>query len=302
MPLLKRADHVVVVEIAGEEELAAARTHVEDVVGWLERHGVVAEALACRSSGDEATRLSNIAQEQDADLIVAGAYGHSRLHEWVLGGVTRDLLLRRIDARSCHIDVRLLRSRESSRATSALPVYALTTSGARIGIRLSVSAHGHEQVILRSRRRDPSDRNSKRITRHVQIPARALDRIGIGPTKGEVALQAADPSSAHIEFLHVRMDIRQVMVMLSGSGMTLGTGLVGLEQEAEERERRAQEGFRAFCAEYKLNATNAPGAGLSASWSVMTGEKPACLAQRARVADAIVLGRGKRTICSLRMC
>ena len=94
LPLLKRADHVVVVEIAGEEELAAARTHVEDVVGWLERHGVVAEALACRSSGDEATRLSNIAQEQDADLIVAGAYGHSRLHEWVLGGVTRDLLLR----------------------------------------------------------------------------------------------------------------------------------------------------------------------------------------------------------------
>jgi hypothetical protein len=42
------------------------------------------------------------------------------------------------------------------------------------------------------------------------------------------------------------------MVMLAGSGMTLGTGLVGLEQDAEERERRAQEGFRTFCTEYKL--------------------------------------------------
>ena len=28
-----------------------------------------------------------------ADVVVAGAYGHSRLREWVLGGVTRDLLL-----------------------------------------------------------------------------------------------------------------------------------------------------------------------------------------------------------------
>jgi nucleotide-binding universal stress UspA family protein len=94
LPLLKRADHVVVAEIAAEEELAVARTHVEDVVGWLERHGVVAEALACRSNGDDASRLNDIAQEQNADLIVAGAYGHSRLREWVLGGVTRDLLLR----------------------------------------------------------------------------------------------------------------------------------------------------------------------------------------------------------------
>lgn len=109
----------------------------------------------------------------------------------------------------------------------------------------------------------------------------------------EMALRAADPSSAHIEFLHVRMDIRQVMVMLAGSGMTLGTGLVGLEQEAEERERRAREGFRTFCTEYKLNPTDAPGAGLSASWSTMTGEAPVCLAQRARVADAIVLSRGE---------
>jgi nucleotide-binding universal stress UspA family protein len=29
---------------------------------------------------------------EDADLLVAGAYGHSRLGEWIFGGVTRDIL------------------------------------------------------------------------------------------------------------------------------------------------------------------------------------------------------------------
>jgi nucleotide-binding universal stress UspA family protein len=93
LPLLKRAAHVTVVEIAVEDELAAARAHLEDVVGWLKRHGVPAQSLASPSTGDDATRLNAIAEEQGADLLVAGAYGHSRLREWVLGGVTRELLL-----------------------------------------------------------------------------------------------------------------------------------------------------------------------------------------------------------------
>jgi len=84
---------VTVVEIAAEEDLAAARTHLEDVVAWLKRHGIVAKSLAWPSKGDDASRLNAIAQELRADLIVAVAYGHSRLREWVLGGVTRDLLL-----------------------------------------------------------------------------------------------------------------------------------------------------------------------------------------------------------------
>jgi nucleotide-binding universal stress UspA family protein len=94
LPLLKTAAHVTVVEISADEELAAARTHVEDVVGWLKWHGVVAESHASPSIGDDASLLNAIAREQGADVIVAGAYGHSRMREWVLGGVTRDLLLR----------------------------------------------------------------------------------------------------------------------------------------------------------------------------------------------------------------
>jgi nucleotide-binding universal stress UspA family protein len=92
LPILKAAAQVTVVEIAEEDELAAARSHVGDVADWLERHGVTAKALTLTSTGDDPTQLNAIAHERGANLIVAGAYGHSRLREWALGGVTRDLL------------------------------------------------------------------------------------------------------------------------------------------------------------------------------------------------------------------
>jgi nucleotide-binding universal stress UspA family protein len=94
LPLLKNVAHVTVVEISAEEALVAARARLEDVIGWLKRHGVEAKSLASPSSGGDATQLSAIAHEQNADVIVAGAYGHSRLREWMFGGVTHDLLLR----------------------------------------------------------------------------------------------------------------------------------------------------------------------------------------------------------------
>jgi nucleotide-binding universal stress UspA family protein len=94
LPLLKEAGRVTVVEIAVEQDLADARTRVQDVVGWLKRHGIEATPAATLATGDDAVGLEAVIRGQAADLIVAGAYGHSRLREWVLGGVTRDLLLR----------------------------------------------------------------------------------------------------------------------------------------------------------------------------------------------------------------
>jgi len=93
LPLLRLAGRVLVVEIAEQEDIADARGRVKDVVGWLGRHGVEAEALATSANGGDAARLGAIVQEHDAGLMVAGAYGHNRLREWVLGGVTRNLLL-----------------------------------------------------------------------------------------------------------------------------------------------------------------------------------------------------------------
>jgi nucleotide-binding universal stress UspA family protein len=93
LPLLKQAAQVSVVEIAVEEEQAAAAEHVRDVAAWLQRHGVRAEGSVLLSTGDDATALYAFGQDAGTNVVVAGAYGHSRIREWVLGGVTRDLLL-----------------------------------------------------------------------------------------------------------------------------------------------------------------------------------------------------------------
>jgi nucleotide-binding universal stress UspA family protein len=42
--------------------------------------------------GSGAAQLLRVAQEERADLLVTGAYGHSRLGEWIFGGMTRELL------------------------------------------------------------------------------------------------------------------------------------------------------------------------------------------------------------------
>lgn len=93
LPLLRQASAVSVVEIADETDLSAAHMRVVDVVQWLRRHDIKAQGSAQQSVGNEAMALHTVARERGADVIVAGAYGHSRLREWVLGGVTRDLLL-----------------------------------------------------------------------------------------------------------------------------------------------------------------------------------------------------------------
>jgi nucleotide-binding universal stress UspA family protein len=93
LPFLRRADCVNVVQVAAEEDIAAVREHLQDVVEWLGRHSVMAKPLAAISVGDEAEQLHTIATDLGAGLLVAGAFGHSRLSEWALGGVTRNLLL-----------------------------------------------------------------------------------------------------------------------------------------------------------------------------------------------------------------
>lgn len=94
LPLLKKADYVAVCEIALEGDMAAAKTHLADVVDWLKRHGIAAKPIAALAAADDAAQLDALAAEQSADVVIAGAYGHSRLREWALGGVTKDLLLR----------------------------------------------------------------------------------------------------------------------------------------------------------------------------------------------------------------
>ncbi len=93
LPLLRKATELTIVEIvsdAGERDAAAAR--VADVAHWLQRHNVQAAARVELSAGDAGSQLDAIAAEARIDIVVAGAYGHARLREWIFGGVTRHLL------------------------------------------------------------------------------------------------------------------------------------------------------------------------------------------------------------------
>ena len=92
LPLLKQAVHVTVVEVASDEDMAAARHRLADVSRWLAGHGIAAKVIAAASSDDDGAQLESLARNSDANLIVAGAYGHNRVREWAFGGVTRTLL------------------------------------------------------------------------------------------------------------------------------------------------------------------------------------------------------------------
>ena len=94
LPILKIYKRVDVVELVDGREMEAARSRLADLGDWFARHGVEANCLASPLNGSEAAHLATIARDLDVDLIVAGAFGRSRLREWAFGGVTRDLLLK----------------------------------------------------------------------------------------------------------------------------------------------------------------------------------------------------------------
>jgi nucleotide-binding universal stress UspA family protein len=64
-----------------------------DIGLYLARHGVRVEVKTDHGAEiDVGNELLSRAADLDADLIVMGGYGHSRLKEWVLGGATRTIL------------------------------------------------------------------------------------------------------------------------------------------------------------------------------------------------------------------
>ncbi len=93
LPLLEQAGQVSVVEVAEHTDLEDAEARVADVADWLKRNGIGAQGLAIAAAGDVAVQLDTLARERDVGLMVAGAYGHTRLREWAFGGVTQQALM-----------------------------------------------------------------------------------------------------------------------------------------------------------------------------------------------------------------
>lgn len=94
LPLARLAERVLVVSVAEDDDAGAAHAGAADVVGWYHRHDIAAEMRALPLVTDPASQLRTLALDEGADVIVAGAYGHSRTREWVFGGVTHEFMTR----------------------------------------------------------------------------------------------------------------------------------------------------------------------------------------------------------------
>ena len=93
IPLLQKAEEVILLEVCDKGTEVAALERLADVEAYIGRHGVgLCTKIYTHETSETATELIRIAQDEGAGIIVAGAYGHRRLGEWVFGGVTRDFL------------------------------------------------------------------------------------------------------------------------------------------------------------------------------------------------------------------
>lgn len=88
VPLLRLGSEVAVVMV-GEDSGVFAQG---EAATYLARHQVKAELHTLPARGDVAATLLDFAAEKGAAALVMGAYGHSRLRETLLGGVTRSML------------------------------------------------------------------------------------------------------------------------------------------------------------------------------------------------------------------
>ena len=90
LPMLAAAASVHVAMVA-EEEVGLPS---EEPALYLSRHGIKCELHQCRLEGSVAETLQKLARGLAADLLVMGAYGRSRIREFLFGGVTRAMLHR----------------------------------------------------------------------------------------------------------------------------------------------------------------------------------------------------------------
>ncbi|MEQ8652621.1 MAG: universal stress protein [Kiloniellales bacterium] len=91
LPLLMEAEEVTVVSVNRDPD--SQRPSTAAVSEHLKRHGVPAESHDAKIDDISATDyMLNRASDEGADLLVMGAYAHSRIRELVLGGMTKRML------------------------------------------------------------------------------------------------------------------------------------------------------------------------------------------------------------------
>lgn len=91
LPFLRGADQVLVATV-DEGNYTGERSRMDGIVAWLHLHGLPARGEVLPMGDSLANTIHTAASAIGADLIVAGGYGHSRFREWLLGGMTQELL------------------------------------------------------------------------------------------------------------------------------------------------------------------------------------------------------------------
>jgi nucleotide-binding universal stress UspA family protein len=93
LPYLHKARAVTVVVVTDDDPIEEDALLGADAVTHLNHHGIDSKLHRAKTrSGDVSAALMAEAKRLNADLIVMGGYGHSRLREWLLGGVTYHML------------------------------------------------------------------------------------------------------------------------------------------------------------------------------------------------------------------
>jgi nucleotide-binding universal stress UspA family protein len=93
MPLIKRAAKIfIAVCNPDDERIDTGGEPGADLATFLARHHQNVELVRRDPSEAVDAALIDLAAELGANLMLAGAYGHSRLHDWVLGSTTRGLI------------------------------------------------------------------------------------------------------------------------------------------------------------------------------------------------------------------
>jgi hypothetical protein len=93
LPLLKVAKTVRVLKIANNDSSALNECRELEISAHLARHGLKIDVdVSSAPDVDVADTILNWVADQSASMVVMGGYGHSRLREFVLGGVTRTML------------------------------------------------------------------------------------------------------------------------------------------------------------------------------------------------------------------
>lgn len=129
--------------------------------------------------------------------------------------------------------------------------------------------------------------------KHVLVPATGFET---DHAVFQTALLAARPFGAHIEFLHARLDVTEMVVAMSAGGVGGGGAIQSvvdkLETDAAGQEQKAWANFTRFCEASGLpTGGSAPGAGLCADMVVETGNEGSWVAEYGRFADLVVVGR-----------